>query len=648
MIREWKNRLRFLWRRRQFEDELDEEIRFHLETRVAELVAAGLPEREARNRARREFGSVAAMQEGSRMAWQVRWLTDFATDLRLALRGFRRNPGFAATAVLSLGLGLGATSAVFSMMDAALWRPLAVSEPERLVRLGLQRKLREPSDDLTVVLAKRLAGLPVFRGMLTATADGVSFEYDGRAERVIGEVVSPNYFEVLGVRPLFGQPFTEGTRSGRWAAEAVLSYRFWKTRFGGDPGVVGRTIRLNTYPFTIVGVSPPQFQGLSRGRDYEIQLPQLPDGQTLKELAILDGSDMWVSAMARLAPGVTAAQAEAAVNARLPELLSGQPISGSRLIERILLLPGSRGWVEEDLRGFRGPLYALLALVGLVLLIACANQASMLLARAAARQKELAVQCSIGAGRGRLMRQMMTESLALAVSGGLAGLVIAGPAGRLLFSSLPQGHLSLRLDIRTEGRVLLFTFGVAVATGLAVGLVPALQATRGNLALTLREQSGGAAARTRGALVALQATFCVAVLAAAGALTRGMAELRAPEYGGATARTLLFTMKPQNEIYSPERLARLFGEVVRRVSAVPGVRAAGLAENGPLGSRLRANPVSTPDGRAADADADKVTPGFFDLMGIAPLAGRVRAVGRPEGAGGGNRQSGSGARVVRR
>jgi predicted permease len=449
----------------------------------------------------------------------------------------------------------------------------------------------------------------------------LSFEYGGRAERIVGEVVAPGYFGILGVRPILGRTFAE-----TWAPETVLSYRFWRNRFGGDPAVLGRTIRLNTRSFTIVGVAPPEFYGTTRGRDFELYLPMLPAGVELPELSILfAGPEDWVDVMARLRPGATTAAAEAAVNAQLPEFLRSNPSFVRRFdkagIRRARVLPGDRGFTEQEVEAFSAPLYTLLALAALVLLIACANVASMLLARSAARAREFAIRCSIGAGRGRIVRQMLAESLALCSLGGVAGLALAGPAGRALFAFLPQGHIAMVVDIRAEGRVVLFHFGVMLLTGLAFGLAAALAATRGDFG-ALKTAGRASGSRLRGVLVGGQAAFSLVLLVAAGAFLQQLSHLRPTEFGPAPERVLLFTIKPQPELYPPQRLAPLLSELVRRISALPGVQVAALADYGPLGSLAGSGPVTHPDGSLLHADYDTVTPGFFDAVGIARIGGR--------------------------
>src|SRR5438067_3235409 len=307
---EWANRLRYLRGRTRIDGDLEQEIRSHLESRIDELEAAGLSPADARRQAQGEFGSVNLARDGSRAAWQSRWLDDAVADVRYAVRTFRRSPAFVITAVLSLALGIGATSAIFTALDAVLWRPLPIAEPDSLVLLSA----------VPAGLIDRLRHAGVFSDVIGMRADGLSFADGDRAERIVGEAVSPTYFRALGVRPLLGQAFSAAVQQGTWAPEAVLSYSFWKRRFGADPAAIGRTIRLNTVSFTIVGVSPPGFAGLTRGSDYELRIPQLAEGRELPQMRLI-AADGWVETAARLAPGVSRSQAEDAANTQLRDFI---------------------------------------------------------------------------------------------------------------------------------------------------------------------------------------------------------------------------------------------------------------------------------------------------------------------------------------
>jgi predicted permease len=623
----WLNRIRHFGRRPQFEADLGEELNSHLEERAADLEQRGLDHAAALAQARREIGSLALVHEEARSEWSFQWLEEFFADLRYAVRSFRRTPVFTVTAVLSLALGIGANTAIFTALDAALWKPLAVADPGSLVDFSISRKGHEAETDLPAAFAMQLRRSNIFAGVLLTGDDGLSFVLNDRAERIVGEAVSPDFFSVLGVQPLLGQSFTPGVQEGHWAAEAVLSYGFWKQRFGGDPSVIGRTIHLNTYPFTVVGVSPPSFSGLVRGTDYELRIPFLPEGRKVSEIQLIGVSpDDWVTTTARLRPGQTIAQAEAAADAQLQEFLRVTPIERFRSggLLHLQLSPGGRGDYERT-EQFRAPLYVLLSLVGIVLLIACTNVANMLLARASARGRELALRASIGASRGRLIRQMLTESVLLSLLGGAVGVAVARWAATVLIHFIPQGHISIVLDLNPDGRALLFTFIVSLLTGTLFGLVPALQATRGDLAAALKSDAAasvGARGGLRRTLVVAQVAFSLVLLVVAGLFVRTLFDLRPAGYHTNAERVLLFTMKPQQEIYTAERKRVLVAELARRVSDLPGVQSAAFAEGGPLGSRASRGSIETQGHAAVRADTDSVTAGFFNAIGIPLIAGR--------------------------
>jgi macrolide transport system ATP-binding/permease protein len=625
----WINRLRYLGRRSPFDGELDDEVRFHLESRAAELEESGLNRRDAQAQAHREFGPVARMQENSRAAWQFRWLEELFADLRYALRAFRRSPAFTLTAVLSLALGIGANTAIFSAMDTVLWKPLPVADPQRLVRLTATGANGRSTNQIWADFVRPLRASGVFSDVITLSEDGLSFAYDGRAERIIGEFVSPNFFEFLGVGSVLGQTFSPGVRAGHWAPEAVFSYRYWQQRFAGDPGVIGRVIHLNRYPFTIVGVTPPSFFGITKGNDFELRIPIMPDGQKLAEIAEITGEGKHRRfTIARLKPGTNIARAEAAADALFQEFVrtSPRPQVGRLRVNHLRLLPAEQGW-PGPLDDFRAPLFVLLALVAVVLLIACANVANMLLARATSRRRELAVRVSIGAGRFRLIRQMLAESVLLSLLGGALGIAVAFWTDRLLFHFLPQGHMSIVVDLHPDSRALLFAAALSIASGLLFGLIPAFQSTRGDMAATLKADSAASAGETRGArfrkvVVISQVAFSLLLLIVAGLFVRTLGNLRPVDYHVSPEKVLLFSMKPQPELYPQDRIQTMTAELLRRVSALPGVRTAALAEDGPLGSRTSNDDLQVAGGDFVRAADDNVSPGFFDTIGVPLLAGR--------------------------
>jgi predicted permease len=639
MLSEFWRRIAMMFRRERLDRELSEEMRLHREFRERELrngaqlrdgevAGDGVKRDEARYAAQKKFGNELKLREASREMWGWKWLEDFLLDIRYGARSLRRNPGFTAVAVLTLAVGIGANTAIFTAVDATLWRLLPVTDPQTLVSFSISSSSAQEETDLPAAFVEQLRESGIFEGVTVTAADGLSFTYDDRAERIVGEVVSPNYFNLLGVRPILGQGFTDGVQSGHWAPEAVLSYGFWMQRFGGDPAVIGGTIHLNSYPFTIVGVSPPSFSGLARGTNYEIRIPILPSGQDVHQIAEISGApDRWMNTTGRLRPGQSLKQAEAAANAQLQRFLS---ITSNRQIQEfkqahVRLTSEARGDYER-VDQFRAPLYVLSILAAIVLLIACGNLASMLLARAAARARELAIRSSIGAGRLRLIRQMLAESALLAMLGGAAGIALASEASALIARFIPQGHIAITLDLHPDSRALLYTLGLSLFTIVLFGVLPAIQATRGNLAGTLKSDStastSGSRAGLRKTLVASQVAFSLVLLVTAGIFIRSLSTLRPGDFRADPNHVLLFTMKPQQEIYSAEQKRTLMTELLRRVSTLPGVQSAALAENGPLGSRTDRDFVKSIGHEQVRADLDEVSPGFFDAVGIPRVGGR--------------------------
>ena len=608
--------------------ELADELASHIQLHTDDNIKRGMDPATARRNALMRLGGLEAAKERYRDRRAIPFLESLIQDLNYAGRMLRRSPAFTITALSSLALGIGANSAIFAFANSALWRPLPVAHPESLVfawaiREDGNERLYPPTQ-----FADELARLNgVFSGAATRTDDGLSFSFEGsRAERIMGEVVSPNYLALLGVKPVLGQGFSEDVRMGRWAPEVVLSHRFWMQRFAGDRGVLGRTILLNNYPFTVVGVTPPEFFGVVTGWDPELRLPLMPAGESLSQLNLASSNTAQI--LARLQPGVSIAQAESAADGSFERYLNENPDAQlpSNPMRHIIVRPGNRGW-KGDVSDFRQPLLILLALGGLVLLIACANLANMMLARSTTRRSELAVRAAIGAGRRRLVRQMLVESLLLSGLAGALGIAVSVWSSRILVGFLPQGHIALSLDVNPDARVIWFTAGLSLLASVILGFVPGLRSTRGNLAMSLRSESGGAAgarggSTLRSTLVIGQVAFSVLLLALSGVFLRALGGLHAGDLFPQANRVLLFTIKPQPELYSPAKVLSLTAEITRRISDLPCVQSAALAENGPLGSRSEHRAIQCPSGPVVDAATDEVSPGYFETIGLPVIDGR--------------------------
>ncbi|MGH9718634.1 MAG: ABC transporter permease [Bryobacteraceae bacterium] len=633
----------FDWMRRRRERELDEEIEAHLRMTIRDRVERGESPEEAARAARREFGCEALVKETTRDMWGLAWVGRAAQDLRYAARTMRRSPGFTAVALLSLALGIGANTAIFSMLDAILWKPLPVADAASLVRI---RTIEAATGRARGVPPALLPGLTrrseVFSGTLCAIPDGIAFHHGDRTERVIGDVVTANYFSLLGIQPYLGHFFSGGADGAAWQPVAVLSYDFFQRRFGGDSAIVGQTVHLNGYPFTVIGVSPPGFFGLEVGTSYEVRVPMMLDAgmqqRLMPAMHLLDPRrERFVNPIARLRPGVTRQQAEAATEVVYQQLFAADPelSTGRRYAKaRVVLEEGSRGKPERaEMSRFARPLLILMAVVGLVLLIACTNIANLLLARAAARQREMAVRLAIGASRARLLLQLLTESLLLAGLGGILGLAFAWWGGEVLVSFLPQGSVPLVLELRPDVRALAFTLALAVFTSILFGLAPAMQVSRPNPIPALKsdgatQDASGVRRRLGEGMIVAQVALALVLVLGAGLFLRSLKNLKSTRLGFPADQLVMFSMKPVldgNVRYSDTQVYQLFGELVRRVQALPGVTGAAMSADGPMGGWRQTTRFEREDRSTVTLDiaGDMVSPEFFPALGITLVSGRL-------------------------
>ena len=583
-----------------------------------------------------------------------------AHDIRLALRLVSRSPLFALAVVATLGLGIGANTTMFTVLDQVLLRPLPLRSPDELVVLdspGPDTGSFEVSSDFSTAFS-----YPLYRDLRDGTRDVVSLlarfrrradlAAGGEPERIETEIVSGNYFDVLGVGPAAGRVFSpedDGARLGR--PVVVLSHGFWTRRFGGDPTVVGRVLRLNGHPFTVLGVAARGFRGVEVGWSPDVFVPM---AMKTWITPTWDGMDsrrsMWLNVMGRLAPGASASRAAAAaglVYRRLREAEAAEMPERSadfkrRFVSRPLLFePGARG--RGDLRSqFGTELVVLMGMVGLVLLVACANVANLLGARALSRQREIAVRLAIGASRGRLVGQLLAEGLVLAVLGGVAGLAISWWGTGALLAALPLGSGAHGFTTAPDARVLAFTLGVALLSSLLFGLAPALQASRTSLVQALRDEAGSlagarrSALRLRRGLVAAEVALSLLLLVGAGLFARSLHNLRRLDPGFDPRPLLTFSVEPARAGYSTEETQRLVARLQEELAALPGVVSATAAENAILTNSVSTSTITVqgytpaPDERVA-AELNFVAPGFFETLQVPVLRGR--AIDERDGAG---------------
>ncbi len=572
-------------------------------------------------------------------------------DLRYAARTFRKSPVFVVVAILSLALGIGANAAIFTLIDQVLLRLLPVKDPEQLVLLwsrGPHMGSNNGRHKLSYPMYEDFRDHnQVFNGMSCFWDSDMSVSSDGRTERVQGELVSGTYFQVLGVHPALGRVFTpDDDKSPDGEPYAVISYRYWLTRFAASPDVVGKKIVVNGYPLTSVGVSQAGIDGTEPGATTQKRVPVMMVAQMNPVGAGFDYNlksrrGRWVNVIGRMKPGVTQDQVKASLQPFFHQILEMEvqqkefarvaPENKQRFLTMWMdILPASKG--DSNLRRqFSSALLVLMAIVGLVLLIACANVANLLIARAAARQKEIAVRLALGASRGRIISQLLIESLALAIVGGAAGLLLAVWMDQALMGFLPTGDSPLTISTTPDWRILLFTFGVSMLTGVIFGLVPALQATRPQLAGTLKDQMGSIAGGTsvllRKALVAAQVTLSLLLLIGAGLFVRSLKNLKDLDPGFSTKNLVEFGVNPTLNGYKPERSLDFYRQLRDNLNAMPGVESSALAVMAVLSGNEWDNSVAVEGlvyrpSQTPDPHMQFITPDFFKTMNIPILKGR--------------------------
>ncbi|MBW8868257.1 MAG: ABC transporter permease [Acidobacteria bacterium] len=468
-------------------------------------------------------------------------------DLRHAIRSFRKSPGFLAIVILTLGLGIGASAAIFSLIDQILLRPLPVHDPASLVLLDgpgafMGRTMNAMTFSYPMYKDFRDRN-EVFTGVLARFPLAMTAVWRGASERANGELVSGNYFDLLGVQPALGRVLNEADdRTPGAHAVAVLSYGYWQRRFGGDPGVLDQTISVNGHPLSIVGVTERRFSGIQIGQSVDIMVPIMMKAQMTPTWNDLDNRrSRWLTVMARLKP----------------------------------VLPGRKG-VSDLRREFSTPLIVLMSMVGVVLLISCANVANLLLARTTARQKEISMRLALGANRARIVKQQLVESGLLAAAGTAVGLVFAWWTGAVLIGALPGDPASRALSSDPDVRVILFALAVGVLTAFVFGIVPALQATRVTVTSAMKEDSGsvtggGRQARLRRALVIGQVALSMLLLAGAGLFARSLYNLKNVDPGFRVDDLIAFSIDPSLSGYDGDSLTALYRRVQEELAAVPGV-----------------------------------------------------------------------------
>jgi predicted permease len=631
MLSDLRYRLRAFFRRDSVEGELDTELQFHLEKHVEKLAASGMPRAEALRQARLALGGLDPVKEQCRDALGTRWLEEFWQDVRYAGRTLRSSPAFAATTVLTLALGIGANTTAFSAANALLFRTLPVNRPAEVVFVSNRTRPLIPNfsvldyrdiRDRNTVLSALAAYRPLPMGLT----------YAGRNARLWGYLVSGNYFPMLGVKAALGRTLApEDDQAPGAHPVAVLSYACWKTRFAGDPSVVGRTVAINGSSYSVVGVAPPEFFGTEFFLSPDVWVPLAMLGQIEPARGWVIGSraDVVLLVIGRLKPGVSSRRAEASLNGLAAQLGRDHPDEDAGM--RISLSPPGMFGVA-----FRGPVFGvlmiLLSITGLVLLVACTNLAGLLLARAAGRRREIALRLALGAGRGRLVRQLLAESGLLAAAGGAAGLLLARWLVRSLAAWRPPTDIHLRADFTMDAHVLWFTVAVSVLTSLACGLAPALGAARQDLASAIKGEPPRKRMRRLGGrdlLIVVQIALSLVLLAGAGLMAGGLRRALSANLGLDPSRAVVASFDLELQGYNAERGREFQRRLVEKISAHPGIEAVGVTVRVPLDTKYVVGDVhleSRQSERASEVPKTlfySVTPGYFRAAGTRLLAGRA-------------------------
>lgn len=739
----WKRRKRLL-------EELDQDIREHIARETQENIESGMMPEEARYAAVRKFGNVMRVKEETREAWGLVWLEELMQDIRYGLRILANAPGFAAVAILTLALGIGANTAIFSLIDAVMLRSLPAENPSQLVLLkwtaravprfrgymssgdcptDLDFRAANPSGcSFSAPMFREIRESKQFSGVAAFANSGpLSLTGNGPATLVSGQLVSGDFFETLGVKASVGRALELRDDSPAAAPVAVLSYGYWRSRFGGDSSVVGRAIELNGTAFTVVGVAERRFTGITPGSDYDVWLP-LSAGRRVGDLRMWrdrenNVTDWWLTVVGRLRPNAAPGQAEAAISGVFRnEMLYGAvpladeaggvrviggpsaprrvtrtvvgaagtapqgnaPVDGPRSAVGVRVAPppaesaksakaeteqavpapqsgGTPAEASEEARTFlrpddnpaitfvnaqtgltgarrqfASPLYVMMCAVGIILLIACSNVAGLMLARAASRQKEMALRLALGAGRWRIARQLLTESLMLAAIGGVLGIAFASWCTRAIVAFVSSNQARpLAFATGVDLRALGFTVAISVLTGILFGIAPAFRSTRVDLTPALKENAAlsgrFAAAGARrfsvgNALVVMQVALAIVVLIGAGLLVRTLQNLRGVELGFDAQNLVLFGVDPTLAGYKEAQTDNFYHELQARLAATPGVSSVGYSMfpllSGAM-TRTMFHWPGTPQDRQSTSDVLQIGPDFFRAMQIPLLAGRA-------------------------
>jgi predicted permease len=640
--------------------QISEELEFHIESYAEDLVRGGLPRDEAMRQARAELGSVAARKEDCRSAWGAGFFDELRGDLRFAIRMLAKSPGLAAIAISSLALGIGANTVIFTVAKHMLLDRLSVPHPEQLRMLWctesddvavkgfwgyfestpggpdvttsfsypIYRQLRKQNHSLSDIFAVKPFG------RMTATIDG-------RAEAVSTEMISGNYYAALGVRPTLGRAIGEADDGEPGSGPViVISDRCWTNRFARSPAVIGKVVSINLTPMTIVGVNPPGFTGAYDAMmspdiflPFSMQPIAAPNGP---QSLLTNPDEWWVMMMGRTRPGVSDPAAEAALNVAFDAAVRATVnVKKDAKMPRLMVRDGRRGQNQEA--EMSKPVYVLQGLAAFVLLLACANLANLLLARASARQREMSVRLALGARRGRILRQMLTESLLLSLLGGAAGLVLAYVGRNAIPRMMTDPWGQLPFDGRIDWGIFAFAVAISVATGLLFGLAPAWQATRVHISSGLKDSAQTVTHRRRGiggkTMVVVQVSLAMLLLVGAGLFVRTLLNLGYAHLGFNPDHLLLFDIEPPATRFPAPKDVALHRDLEQRLAAVPGVDAVTLSREPLIAGNISQSqfiPAGDAKSKPREAEFNVVGERFLSTMGIPMVEGRSFNAGDTE------------------
>jgi predicted permease len=623
-----------LFRRDRLDQSMDDEMRFHIEERAADLQRSGLPEDEAKRKARIEFGGKETYKEECRDTRGFQWVHGFIADLRFGVRMLRRSPGFSILAILCLTVGIGANAAVFGWIEGTLFRPYPlVAHQERLfVLAGTARGVNgyDPTSWPDFLDFQRNCKL--IDSFIAEHIVGTTLSIGDRAQHAVGSLVSANYFDALGIRPILGRGFRPGEDTGRNANPVVvISYQLWQDRFHGDRSVIGKTQMMNSMPHTIVGVAPEGFYGTFVGYAWQFWVPaSMQERFDSSGYQLEDRGARWIEGFVRLKPGVSVEQAQQEISAVAKRLQNDFPDTNRGRGIQLLPLWQSPFNASQSML----PTLKITALVVLfVLVIACANVSNLLLVRAFARRHELTVRMAVGAGRGRLIKQLLTESLLLACAALVGGILVAHWCRNLLVLLVPprSGPIFMRGDL--DWRVLALSAGVCLISILLFGMIPALQTSKLDISGTLKCESVGVIgtrgkSKLRSVLILLQVALSFVLLVGAGLLLESVQRIRNTSPGFSRDGVLITSINLLAAGYDPPRAKNFLDELLNRVQGLAGVESAAYARVVPFSyigyssAPVAVDGYQTSPDEQPTADYDEVSPAFFSTIGIPLVSGR--------------------------